>query len=93
MALWPFMLVKKGPPLPAWIAHHERIHFVQQLECAYVGFFIVYGIEYLYLRLWRRLSHYRAYRTVRFEQEAYQNQRAPHYLATRKPFAWARRKV
>ena len=91
MALWPFVLVRRGERTPAWIIHHERIHFLQQLECLYVGFFLVYGIEYLYLRFWRRLGHYRAYRAVRFEQEAYRHQRDPHYLAERKPFAWARR--
>lgn len=66
---------------------HEAIHTAQMRELAYVGFYIIYVLEWLY-RLVVHTST--AYRGLSFEREAYAHQRDKHidrYLRTRKRFA------
>lgn len=53
-------------------------------ELGYIGFYILYFLEWLY-RLC--VDTKRAYRAISFEQEAYAHQRDYNYLTKRKPFA------
>lgn len=50
-------------------------------------FFYFYIIEWI-VRLFIYRDKNKAYRTVSFEQEAYDNQEFPEYLEDRKAFAW-----
>ena len=50
-------------------------------------FLWLYGFEWVVLFLCLGNSH-RAYRSVSFEQEAYDNEDDPSYLQNRRPFAW-----
>lgn len=83
MALWPFILVAR-PKLkqdPIFI-NHERIHLRQQLEMLVIPFYIWYLLEYVYY--WIRLRNSRmAYRAIRFEKEAYANEKDLRYLKRR----------
>ena len=71
------------------LRQHETIHFRQQVECLFL-------IQWaLYLCWWfGLLFKYRdaraAYRNIPFEREAYAHDIDPHYLETRKPFAWVK---
>lgn len=75
-----------------WI--HENIHHYQAYDfgigfCGYFIFYILYGLEWL----WKWpcvLFRYRPYRSLSFEQEAYNNQYDQNYLSNRKRFAWAK---
>ena len=64
---------------------HEGIHTAQGKELWWVGFYLLYLMEWI-----RRLfiSSDRAYRMNCFEQEAYRNQSDIDYLKTRKRVAW-----
>lgn len=85
MAIFPFVLLK--PRVPGRVLlHHECIHLRQQLETGILLFYIWYLSEYLLRLVWYR-SHYRAYREISFEKEAFANETSFTYL-TNRPF-WA----
>ena len=64
---------------------HERIHTAQILELLFIFFYLWYGIEWLILLCKYGNSH-KAYRSIRFEKEAYDNERTPDYLKYRKHY-------
>lgn len=59
--------------------HHELIHFRQQCEWLFVGFFVVYVLEFGY-HLLRQRDWMKAYRAISFEREAYRHQQDIDYL-------------
>lgn len=68
---------------------HEAIHTAQMRETGYVGFYLLYLIEWLYR--WARLKDaHAAYRAIRFEREAYAHQDELDYLTHRRPYAWCK---
>ena len=66
---------------------HECIHFQQQLELAFVGQFILYGLSYLY-HLIKLRDPREAYYSICFEREAGGNESDKNYLKNRKRYAW-----
>ncbi len=68
---------------------HESIHFQQQLELFFLGFYLLYALSYLY-----NLVKYRngavAYREIIFERESYSNDCVKNYLKTRPRYAWVK---
>lgn len=62
--------------------NHEAIHTAQMKELFYVGFYIWYLIEWLIL-LFKYKDSNIAYRNIRFEKEAYDNERDTQYLNNR----------
>lgn len=88
MALYPFILIKRDELRNnAELIHHEKIHHRQQLELLLVGFYILYGVNYL-LNLIKHRSHYKAYREIIFEREAFAMDKDLDYLRRRKIFAF-----
>lgn len=65
--------------------NHERIHTAQQRELLYIGFYLWYIIEWLYLLVMYR-NGLKAYFHIRFEQEAYRHQDDLEYLKKRKHY-------
>ena len=63
---------------------HESIHTAQMRELLFVGFYILYLLEWL-VRL--ALDYKTAYRRISFEVEAYRNEGDEEYLENRKLFA------
>lgn len=68
------------------LINHESIHAAQQNEMGMLAFLKVYLGDY-FKRVWE-LGHYDAYRNIRLEQEAWDNEYNIDYLETRVPFAW-----
>lgn len=90
MAVYPFILVKKeAMKQNAILIHHEKIHHRQQLELLIVPFFLLYLFNYLY-NLLRYRNHYKAYREIIFEREAFQMDNDLDYLSRRKMFAFVK---
>ena len=88
IALYPFILIKrKELREDASLIHHERIHHRQQLELLLVGFYALYGLNYC-INIFRYRNHYKAYREIIFEREAYCMDSDATYLKRRKPFAF-----
>lgn len=68
--------------------NHESIHIAQYEELWVAGFLFLYLLDYLVGRLKYKYTHNKAYRMIRFEQEAYGHQYVMSYLATRTTKAW-----
>ena len=71
---------------------HEMIHFKQQKELLVVFFYLLYVFDWFH-GLWKYRSFQEAYRRIRFEQEAYENDFGPAYVLNRKLFSWRKYKV
>ena len=66
---------------------HETIHFQQQLECLFVGQWILYGLGWLagYIKYGNGKD---AYYNSCFVKEAYDNDQDENYLENRPRYAW-----
>lgn len=82
---------KEYKPLSDRTLRHEAIHTAQMRELGYLGFYILYLIEWLFRLIKQSYTGQNAYRHVSFEQEAYRKQDRKTYLSYRKSFAQWRR--
>jgi len=71
------------------VRRHEAIHWEQQKELLFLGFFALYFASWL-AQLLRHRDGAAAYRAIPFEKEAYAHEDNPSYLDDRSLFAWAR---
>lgn len=83
------LFVHPGVMLTAELVNHERIHTRQMLELLVVPFYLLYVAEWL-VRIAGCRNIFRAYRSISFEREAYDNEACLHYLEHRPHFAWAK---
>lgn len=67
--------------------NHERIHTAQQRELLYIGFYLWYVAEWLWL-LCKYRNRMTAYYRIRFEQEAYRHERELDYLKRRRHYKY-----
>lgn len=67
--------------------NHERIHTAQMKELLYLPFYVWYVCEWAVLLL-RYRNPYKAYRSIRFEREAYAHQHDLNYLRSRRHFRY-----
>ena len=90
ITLWPFVFIRdEGNDRTI---NHETIHIKQYNELLVVGFLGLYLWDWLH-GLFKYRNSQTAYYRIRFEQEAYENDRDVNYLANRKRFAWRQYKV
>lgn len=70
--------------------NHEKIHTAQMKETLYVGFYLIYLLEWVIKGLlWAvTLGAVKPYRSLASEQEAYDNQYDYSYLLWRPKYAW-----
>jgi hypothetical protein len=85
IALFPFVFCRHT--IDERVRTHETIHFQQQLETGVIFFYLIYLWDYLASKL-KGLSGFEAYRAIRAEREAYDNQDDPDYLNKRKRWKW-----
>ena len=85
------ILVRRGTHLSATDINHERIHYEQEKELLFVGFYLLYLVFFLIGII--RYRHWdTAYRRISFEREAYKHQGNLHYIRSRRHYAWARKR-
>ena len=90
ITLFPFIFIKgEGNER---LIRHESIHIAQYAETLVLGFLIIYLWDFLYGFV-KYKNYDDAYRSIRFEREAYANDHDEHYLEMRQRFAWRRYKV
>lgn len=70
------IFIRKGGVLNEVVLNHEQIHTAQMKELGYVGFYILYLIEWI-IRLFINKN---AYKSISFEKEAFENERNLDYL-------------
>ena len=67
--------------------NHENIHARQCLELLGLPFYVLYSIEWI-IRLLIYRNTKKAYHSISFEREAYDNENDNFYLSNRKLYAW-----
>jgi hypothetical protein len=82
------IFVREGQRFDATCLRHEHIHTCQMKELLFVGFYLIYIIEWLVRLLLRRGNAMDAYRFISFEREAYAHQHDASYLSRRRHYAW-----
>lgn len=75
--------------------NHERIHSAQASDFCkgFIGFlifYILYFIEWIFKLLPSLFTGKNAYRSISFEQEAYEHDWETEYLSNRKKFNWGK---
>lgn len=65
--------------------NHEAIHSEQIKEMLYIFFYIWYVIEWIILCI-KYLDYNKAYKNIRFEKEAYNNENNLEYIKDRKRY-------
>ncbi len=85
IALWPFVFIRDEGD--EFTINHEKIHLAQQKELLLVGFYLLYGIFWLY-NLIKTGNKNNAYYMIPFEKEAYIRSHELDYLEKRENFAW-----
>lgn len=90
ITLFGLVFTRQASRMRGSLLRHELIHCQQQLEWAYIPFYILYAGEWLW-HLARLRNRHAAYMAVSFEREAYDNEDDPAYLQNRKPYANFRR--
>ena len=73
------------------LLRHEHIHTLQMRELAWVTFYILYVIEWLWRLVQCRGRLHEAYTRISFEREAYSRQDDDGYASRRPRFAQWRR--
>ena len=82
-----FGIIFAKQPLSRRSMNHEYIHTLQQRELLFVGFFVLYVLEWLY-HLIRTRNWLKAYYSISFEREAYSKEILLNYRKLRRPYAW-----
>lgn len=68
---------------------HETIHYRQYVELLFIGFLLVYVFDFLYAAIIKKKGFSReAYLAIRFEQEAWANDKSAVYLEERELYSW-----
>lgn len=81
--LFGILFVRKGGVVSEVVLNHEKIHTSQMKELGYIGFYLIYLVEWLV----RLLMPGNAYRNICFEREAYINEHNLEYLSSREHYA------
>lgn len=85
--LFSLIFVRKGCNFSDVDLNHEKIHTAQMKELLFIGFYIWYLVEWLYLLIKYKSAH-KAYKNIKFEKEAYVNENNLEYLKNRSHFAF-----
>lgn len=87
--LFGIIFARGDKPLSACTITHETVHTKQMRETLFIGFYIWYLLEFL-IKLAICLNWDRAYRSVSFEQEAYDFDSYPTWPNIRNRWFWSR---
>lgn len=80
---------KEYKDISPYTINHESIHTAQMKELGYVGFYVIYLLEWIYRLIFHTKT---AYKGISFEREAYDNALNLDYLGERKHYAqWIKR--
>ena len=68
---------------------HETIHYLQYRELWFIGFLLIYLFDYFWAAVICKKGFTEdSYRSIRFEQEAWNCDAIEDYLKYREPYAW-----
>lgn len=92
LTVWPFVFVRRDrkDSFGESGMRHETTHGLQQAELLILPFIVLYGLEWLVKIPFCGFDTKEAYKSISFEQEAYEHQQEADYNAIRRHYAWAR---
>lgn len=82
MNVFGVLLVRENCRITYTLLNHEGIHNEQMKELAYIGFYVLYVVEWIIL-LFVYFDWNKAYRNISFEKEAYANECNINYTKER----------
>lgn len=90
MTLWPWIFVRdeNSAKFTPTTKRHEMTHAYQQIECLLVLFLLIYCLEFIIKWPLCQFDSNCAYRSISFEQEAYDHEEEIYYNDVRRHFAW-----
>lgn len=91
--LFGILFVRKDSKITDRLLNHEAIHTAQMKELGYIPFYILYLIEWFIKLIINKLDNNKAYKSISFEREAYNNQNNSEYLKNRKNYEWIKEVV
>ncbi len=77
--LFGILFVRKDTVIDDVLLRHEMIHSRQMKKWFYIPFYFIYILEWIFLLIKLRNPH-KAYRSISFEKEAYENEKNEEYL-------------
>lgn len=89
--LFGILFVRKDSKITDRLLNHEAIHTAQMKELGYIPFYVLYLIEWFIKLIINKLDNNKAYKSISFEREAYDNQNNLEYLKNRKNYEWLRK--
>lgn len=92
VTIWPFVFIRKelAHKFTPAAERHENTHGYQQLECLWILFFIIYFLEWIIKGIICFFANKNAYRSISFEQEAYEHEDEVYYNDVRKHYTWVK---
>ena len=92
LTIYPFVFVRKdrAEKYTKKVERHETTHALQQAECLFLLFFLIYALEWIIKLPFCKFNRDRAYMSISFEQEAYEHQEEVYYNEVRRHYAWAK---
>jgi len=87
ITIYPFIFISDEFSDDTRMLNHEKIHMEQYKELLWIGFVVLYVLNWLFLfcKYW---DFELSYRSVMFESEAYNHDDDQDYLSNRKSYAW-----
>lgn len=85
-----WIFIRKGVKLSDVDITHETIHWKQQIELGFIFFYIWYIIEFIIKLLYNTFNWKKAYRSISFEQEAYERQNNWNWTEFRPKYYWTK---
>lgn len=82
-----FLVISRGE-MSEITKRHETIHFQQYLETLFIGFIILYFLNYFHNRVALGMSGQEAYFNLLAEKEAYKHDEEENYLSIRPRYRW-----
>ena len=87
---WVFIREKAKKRYTEKANRHETTHAFQQIETLWILFFVLYGLEWLVKWFCCGFDSHRAYRSISFEQEAYEHEDEIGYNNVRYHYVWVK---
>lgn len=84
---WVFIRKNRRDKFTSRVERHETTHALQQIETLWILFLVIYALEYV-VKLIITSSHRTAYKSISFEQEAFEHELEISYNDVRRPYNW-----
>lgn len=92
MTFYPWIFIRKEleHKYNERIDRHESTHGLQQIETLWILFIVIYCLEFVVKLPLCDFNIIKAYKSISFEQEAYEHEEETYYNEVRHLYAWVK---